>query len=475
MAFLPAVNNLEGNMDKSTQQSEKIFSNKRFYSTMLAIALPVMAQNFISAFLNLIDTVMVGRLGEVEIAAVGIANQYFFFFHMFLVGLCAGCSVFIAQFWGKKDIANIKRVLGIGLISVIIVSTLFVIIGFLFPAKVMALFNNDKLVIELGADYLRIVLAGYLFTGITFIYSFALRSIGQAVQPMAISIVALITNAFLNYVFIFGNFGAPAMGVEGAALATLIARVLEAVVLVSLVYAGKGVLAASIRELLNFSFGFVKKAYGTIMPVVLNDICWGLATLVYVAVYGRMGTQAVAATQICNTIINLFLVAIFGLSSAAAVMIGNSIGAEEEWLSKNYARKFSLLAIEVSVALGLLLAAATPGILNFYNISETVRHNSQMILLINSLLFFIRALGIMLIVGVLRGGGDATYAFIIEGFTMWFIGVPLTIIGAFIFHLPIYLVYSLAVIEETAKCILGLRRLKSGRWIKNVTRTLANG
>jgi putative MATE family efflux protein len=388
--------------------------------------------------------------------------------------LCAGCSVFIAQFWGKKDIANIKRIVGIGLVSVVLISSVFIFIGFLSPAKVMALFTNDNLVIELGADYLQIVLVSYLFTGITFVYSFALRSIGNAVLPMLISIIALICNTFLNYVLIFGNFGAPALGVEGAAIATLVARVLETGILIATIYIGRGVLAASARDLFDFTFGFAKKAYRTIFPVILNDMCWGLASLVYVAVYGRMGTQEVAAIQICNTVNNLFMVVIFGLSSAAAVMIGNSIGAEKEWLGEKYAWKFSRLSIGVGIVLGVLVAAASPTILVFFNVSDVVKYSSQIILLIISVVFFIRVLGIMLIVGVLRGGGDAAYAFLIEGFTMWFIGVPLTIIGAFVFHFPVYIVYGLAVIEEIAKCILGLMRLRSGRWIKNVTHNMTN-
>jgi len=446
--------------------------NNKFYRQMLAIALPVMIQNFLSSLLNLIDTVMVGRLGEVEIAAVGIANQYFFFFNMFLIGLCAGCSVFIAQFWGKKDIINIKRILGIGLVSVILVSTVFMIVGFLYPTKIMALFNHDKLVAELGTAYLQIVLASYLFTGITFVYSFALRSIGNAFLPMLISFVALIVNTILNYVFIFGNWGAPALGVKGAALATLIARVLEAAILVVLVYMRNKVLAASVGELFDFTLSFVQKAYRTIFPVILNDMCWALASLVYIAVYGRMGTQEIAAIQICNTVNNLFMVVIFGLFSAAAVMIGNSIGAEKEWLAQQYARKFSLLSVAVGILLGLLIDATSPLMLKFYNVSTVVKNSSQIILIIISLVFFIRILGVMLIVGVLRGGGDATYAFLIEGFTMWFIGVPLTVLGAFVFHFPVYVVYGLTVIEEIAKCFLSLLRLKSGRWIKNVTRNL---
>ena len=173
---------------------------------------------------------------------------------------------------------------------------------------------------------------------------------------MLISGLALISNAFFNYVFIFGKMGAPALGVEGAALATVIARVVEAIVLVVVVYKRKGALAASFKELSDISLEFFKKSYRTILPVILNDICWGLGTMVYAVVYGRMGTQAVAAVQICNTIGNLFMVAIFGMSSAAAVMVGHSIGAGEYERGRDYAGRFSILAVITGIGLGLSLA-----------------------------------------------------------------------------------------------------------------------
>lgn len=449
-----------------------LINNKEFYSKMIKIALPVMLQNFVASFLNMIDTVMVGKLGETEIAAVGIANQYFFFFNMFMFGMCAGCGVFISQYWGKKDIKNIKRILGIGLISAFIVSSAFMLLGYLIPNRIVAAFNHEAAIIDLGVRYLKIVLISYIFTGITFVFSFSLRSIGNAVQPMIISIIALACNAFLNYVFIFGNFGAPAMGVEGAALATLIARVVETTALIMSIYSRKGVLAASIKELADIKFDFVKKSYRTIFPVILNDVCWGLASLVYSAVYGRMGVQAFAAIQICNTINNLFMVVIFGLSSAAAVMVGNSIGAGDESLGRDYAGSFSRLSIWVGIFLGLLLAVTSPYMLNIFNVSSMVRQYAQIILYTVSVIFFIRVFDIMVIVGILRGGGDAKYAFIAEGSTMWFVGVPMTVLGAFVFKLPVYMVYGLSILEEISKCILGIMRLKSGRWIKNVTHEL---
>ena len=460
-------------MGRRKQLYGDLFAHRDFFPKMLKIALPIVIQNFISSFLNMIDTVMVGKLGETEIAAVGIANQYFFFFNMFMIGLSAGCGVFVSQFWGQKDTKNIKRIVGIGLGSTMVVSIAFVGFGYLAPSKIIGVFNHETMIIDLGVRYLKIVLASYFFTGIAFIYNFSLRSIGNAIQPMLISAVALICNAFFNYMLIFGKFGAPAMGVEGAALATVIARIVETTVLVVSVYAKRGVLAASAFELTDVNLGFIKKAYSTIFPVILNDICWGLGSLVYSVVYGRMGTRAVAAIQIVNTITNLFMVIIFGMSNAAAVMVGNSIGAGQERLGKDYARRFSLLSVTVGMILGLFLALTSPYMLKIFNVSSTVRDYAQIILYLVSVIFFIRVFDIILIVGILRGGGDARHAFIIEGFTMWFIGVPLTILGAFVFRFPVYIVYALAIVEEISKCILGIRRLKSGRWINNITHNMA--
>ena len=455
-----------------TRTETRFFVNRDFYHKMLKLAIPVMIQNFISSFLNMIDTVMVGKLGETAIAAVGIANQYFFFFMMFMIGLSAGCAVFIAQFWGTKDVKNIRRILGMGLTSVLLVATIFVVVGLLAPRRIIMFFTHESEIIAAGAQYLQIILISYLFTAVSFIYNFAYRSIGNSFQPMLISLVALFCNAFFNYVLIFGKLGAPAMGVAGAAVATVIARVVETLVLVVSVYRRPGALTASFGELTAFDFGFVKRAYRTIIPVLLNDICWGTASLIYAAVYGRMGTQAVASIQIVNTITNLFMVFVFGLSSAAAVMIGNTIGAGDVELTREYAKRFSRLAMITGLVLGLLLAVAAPYLLSIFNVSRAVRSYTLFIIYTVALVFFIRVYNIIIIVGVLRGGGDARSAFFLEGFTMWFIGVPLTVVGAFVFKLPVYLVYGLSVFEEITKALLCRWRYRSGQWLRNVTHSL---
>ena len=443
--------------------------DRKFLSNMLKIALPIMIQNLVTSSLNMADTIMVGKLGEVEIAAVGIANQYFFLFTMILTGLCGGCSVFISQYWGKKDFTNIKRMLGLGLVSALFVSIVFMAAGFFSPETIISLFNKESIVIDLGGKYLLIVLFSYIFTAVTFVYGYSLRSIGNTVAPLVVNIAALLCNVFFNYVLIFGKLGAPALGVEGAAIATLIARVLEAIILVILVYLDKGVFAANASELLNLNMDFFKKSYSIILPVLLNDVLWAMASLIYSVVYGRMGTGATAAIQICNTVSNMFMVVTFGMASASAIMVGNSIGEDKDDQAIDYAKKFMAVSLFVSILLGLILALTAPLILDLFNVSDEVRSSTLIMLYIISFIFVIRFLGMVIIVGILRGAGDARSSLIIEGSTMWFIGVPLTIMGALLFKLPVHLVYALAILEEVAKFILGLMRLKSRKWINNIT------
>lgn len=443
--------------------------DKKFMSRLLKIALPIMIQNLVASSVNMADTIMVGNLGEVAIAAVGIANQYFFFFTMIIIGIASGCSVFIAQYWGKKDLSNMNRILGLGLGSVLLVSAVFMAAGFIAPERIIAVFNKDAAVMELGTNYLTIVLFSYGFTGLTFIYSYSLRSIGNTMTPLVVNFISLLTNIALNYVLIFGKLGFPALGVEGAAIATLIARVVETLILITLVYRGKGVFAAKLADLKDFNRSFVKKSYRIILPVLLNDVLWAMASLIYSVVYGRMGVGAMASIQIANTVSNMFMVVTFGMASAAAIMIGNSVGRGKADQTMAYARKFLVVSLYAGIILGIALALSTPLILSLFNVSPEVRNSTSIILYIISFIFIIRFMGMVIIVGILRGAGDARNALVIEGITMWFIGVPLTVLGAFVFKLPVHLVYGLAILEEITKFIWGFQRLRSRKWINNIT------
>ena len=440
-----------------------------FYNTLLKLAIPIIIQNLIASSINMIDTIMIGKIGETEIAAVGIANQYFFLFNLLVIGITSGAGVFISQYWGQKNEEYIQKTLGLSLISSIISSILFTIVALLIPHTIIRLFNKDPYVIGLGVQYLKTICISYIFTAISFAYGVSSRCIEDTIPPMLMSIIALITNATLNYVFIFGHLGFPAMGVKGAAIATLIARIVEALALVFYIYAKKGVLAAGWKQMINIGKDFIQRAAVTIIPVVTNDIFWALAMIIYAIAYGNLGTQAMAAIQITTTVQNVSMVFTFGIAHSAAVMIGNQVGAGNMEEGQIYSKRFLKLSVIVGILTGIILALSTPTILSFFNISEDVYTSALRILYILSATTFLKFTTAVIIVGILRGGGDTGHALKIETLTMWGVGVPLVFLGSFILKLPVEMVVLMVTLEEITKATLSIKRLSSDSWIRQVT------
>lgn len=447
---------------------KELFYDKKFYKMVLFLALPIILQNLIASSVNMLDTLMIGRVGEVELAAVGIANQFYFIFSLFIMGISSGCAVFIAQLWGKRDKNNIQKVLGIGIISSVLITTVFNLVGVLFPEKIISIFNIDPQVIKIGASYLKIVCFSYIFTAISFNYAAALRSVENTVLPMLASFLGLVVNGVLNTVLIFGLLGFPAMGVRGAAIATIIARGSECALLVLYTYTSKNILAAKAKDLFNIKRELTKSVFVTMIPVLLNEACWGLGNLTYAVIYGRIGTQATASIQICTTIFNLFMIITFGLANVAVVVIGKEIGAGREKRGLLYARRLCVVSLITGVILAVVLAITSPIVLTVFKVSEEVLRNSLRILYVYSALMPLRVFTVILVVGILRGGGDAKYGAIVQGITLWGIGIPLSFVAAFILHLPIYLVVSVTAAEEIVKCIIVVRRYRSNKWINNI-------
>ncbi|MTI54128.1 MATE family efflux transporter [Geosporobacter ferrireducens] len=446
--------------------------DRHFYKTMLGIALPITLQNLISSALNMVDTVMIGKLGETQIAAVGLANQVFFLFILLMFGVNSGCAIFTAQFWGKQDIRNVRRVMGIALVSGISISFLFGIGAYFIPEKLLRIFTTDAVVVDMGSQYLRIVSFSYLITAITFVYAFASRSIGQAKLPMMVSAVSLLANTGLNYLLIFGNFYFPKMGIQGAALATLIARSIELILLVGIIYGNKDVLAGTLKEMLAFDNKFFKKVYNTTIPVILNEGLWSLGMIMYTAAYARISTEAIASIQIANTIQSMFMVISMGLGNSCAVMLGNVIGAERQEKAVIYGNTFCLLGIITGVVLGLKLVLLSPVILSFFNVSPVVYNNAAKILLIMGIFMCFRFFNTVLIIGILRSGGDTKFSLFLEMGSVWILGVPLAFLGALVLKLPVYLVYALISLEELVKACIGVPRVISKKWVRNVVRNM---
>lgn len=453
---------------------KELFNDKKFYKNLFLLSMPIILQQLIASSLNMLDTMMIGMVGETELASVGIANQYYFLFNIFVMGISSGCSVFISQLWGKKDKENIKKVLSIGLISGIIITAVFTGIALFIPESIIGIFNKDTNVIRIGSEYLTIVCLSYIFTAISFNFAAASRSIENTVLPMMASLAGLICNGILNYIFIFGKFGFVAMGVKGAAFATLIARMLESIILITPIYFNKGILRVKFKEFFHISKDLINSVYATIIPVILNEACWGFGTVTYAVIYGRISTQASAVIQICTTVQNLFMIIAYGLANAAVVVVGKEVGSGREDRSKLCAKRLCAISALVGLALSVILALSAPSILSLFNVSKAVLHDALLILYIYAIIMTAKIYNVILIVGILRGGGDSKFGAMLQGVTLWLIGIPLAFVAAFVFKFPVYIVALMAAIEETIKVVVLIKRFISNKWINNVVNNIEN-
>lgn len=450
------------------------FKNKDFFKVMMSIALPITLQNLIASSVNMLDTLMITSLGNESLAAVGLANQVFFFYSVTIFGVATGSSIFIAQFWGKKDTENIGKIMGISLAIVTLLGILFTLAALIVPEYIMKIFSNDSEVIRLGVDYLKIVSLSYIITGISFSYAVASRSIGQAKMPMVASMVSFTTNAVFNYLLIFGKLGLPQLGVKGAAYATVLARILEIALILYSIYSNKNnPLAQNIKAMTNWSKDFIKKYFKTAYPVILNEAFWSLGTVLYSLAYAKIGTEAAAAVQILSTVQNIFMVMTRGLANACTVMVGNKIGAEEENEAIEYANSFMILSVALGLILGILLFISTDAILLFFrNITPGLHESSKKLLIVAAFFFFVKSFNGTLIVGVLRGGGDTKFSMVLEMGAVWLVGVPLAFLGALVFKLPVYYVSILVNMEEVVKAVIGIPRIISKKWVTNVIKDM---
>lgn len=449
----------------------RFWEDKKFLKSMIVVALPIALQNLITSSLNMVDTLMISNLGQSSIAAVGLANQVFFFFSLIIFGIASGTSMFISQYWGRRDVENVRKVLGIGVFLSVLIGIVFTIAGLVFPEKLMKLFIEEPNVVLLGKDYLRIVSLSYIITALGMVYGSSLRSTGRPNVPMKVSAISFITNTIFNYILIFGKFGLPALGVKGAALGTLIARVVEIIFLFYAVYHDETApLAASLKELLNWNKAYFNRVMATLTPVVINEGFWGLGQVLYSVAYASIGEQAAAAIQLTTTIQNIFLVLIRGLANACAVMVGSKIGEDDKEGAYDYASKFMAMSTTFGILLGLLMAL-TPEITMklFGGIEAELKIVVQNLLKIMGYTLFIRATNSTIIVGILRGGGDAKYSMFLEMGAVWLVGVPLAFIGSVLLKWPVEYVVMLVLMEQVVKFIGGVPRVLSKKWMKDLT------
>lgn len=440
-----------------------------FFKALMILAFPIILQNLVTASLNLLDNIMIGHLGVSEIASIGLSNQYYLIFFLTISGSTLGAGIFMSQFWGRKDIENIKKFLGISLIFSLGFAIFYTIIAMFYPESIIKIFTHDINVIKSGTSYLKNVAPSYIFTCLSLAFSVALRSTEQTSIPMKASVIGLVFNGILNYIFIFGKLGFEPMGVKGAALGTTFARFAEFLFILYMVYLKNNIIKSSIKELFNFTFFTVKSYIKTAIPVVSNDFMWIVGITFYSKAYALIGTDAIATMQIATIVNNLFLIFGIGIAVAASILIGNNIGANKSFSEiQSNANKISYFAIVLGIIIGIIFIFISPIATIFFNVSDKIKSDIIFIIRTMAILLPFRFYGVLQIIGNFRGGGDVIYAIFCEMLALWGVGIPLAFFAVLVLKLPIIYVYCFVCLEDIAKVILVYPRLKSGKWIKKL-------
>lgn len=448
-------------------------NNKKFYKLLISLCIPIIIQQLISTSVNIIDTVMISSLGEASVASIGVANQYFFLFNMALSGIVGGAGIFISQFFGKNDYNNIKKTTGFTSILAIILSLIFFILVLIFPTGIINIFSNDPQVVKLCSEYFKIIILSYPLIAISTVFSMGSRSVRNPKLGMICSSIALVVNIILNYGLIFGNLGMPALGVKGAALATIIARIVEFLLIVVYVYFIKKdyVLKFTLKDLKHINTNFAKTFIARSLPIFINDTTWAIGTVLYSVAYAKAGTSAMAASQIATSTGNFFIMTSVCIAIGASIMIGNELGADNIDIAIVYAKKFSALVTIVGLVFGTLLILNIPLLIKIFSIPSYLTSDMSKIFFIMGSMLALRAFNTLIVIGILRSGGDTKYSLFLELGCMWFASLPLTFIAA-VKGAPIYILVLLSYSEEIVKFIFGIPRVLSKKWANNIVKEL---
>ncbi len=440
-----------------------------FYRKMVRVGIPVVIQNIISIGLNIIDTLMIGRVGVDELAAVGSANQYYFIFSMACFGFYSGAAVYTSQYWGLRDVKSIRKILGIDYVVGFILAAATVVAGFLFAPQILWIFSREANVIQLGTAYLRIACFSYLFAGMSYAVSYNCRAIQNLKIPTLINGFAIFVNAGLNYCLIYGKFGFPMLSIRGAAIATLIARVLEFVLLVAFVYSQKEHPLKATPAELRFERSQFFKVLKTAMPVVASESIWALSVaLIYVA-YGMLGAAALAVSQVANVVSEFFQSVFFGVGNASSVIIGESLGRAQRDLARRQASESLKITMGLNVVMTLVILFMRGPVAAVYGFDADTTQLLMSVLFVLAIAMTPKMLCYILICGILRAGGDTTFCMVVDTIGNVLVQVPLAFLGVLVFAWPLPWVAALVAMAEGIKDIVCYWRYRSGQWINVLT------
>jgi len=433
---------------------------------IVRLALPIALQQFMTALVGACDAIMLGKLSQDAMSAVSLATQVTFVFNLFMFAFMAGENMFVAQYYGKGDYTGISQVFSLvtkicGCIAVVFLAgTLF------FPEQLMRILTNEKTLIVLGSEYLRVIGISYVFSGIAQTFLAIMKNCGAVNMSTLINGVMVILNIALNAVFIFGLSGFPKMGIKGAALATVLATVVQFLWSVGYVLCRIRAVKFSLRSCEKKLFG---RFWQKTVPLLINNLAWGIGFSMYSVIMGHLGTDAVAANGIANISKNLVVCFCLGLGNAGSIIVGNRLGADRLQEAKEVGETLTKTAIIAGIVSGLVLIALSPFITKMVDLTPTARGYLQKMLLISSYYIAGKSVNCMTIGGIFAAGGDSKFGMLCDSVTLWCIIVPLGCICAFILKLPVMIVYFVLNLDEIIKLPVVYKHYKKYKWIKNLT------
>lgn len=445
-----------------------IVTDRKFYAKAAGIALPIAAQSLITIGVNIMDTIMVGDLGEVALSATSLANQFINIFHICCMGLGMGASVLTARFWGMKDLVSLKKTITIMLRICIALATAFALVTAVAPGFVMSIYSPEAEIIEAGIKYFNWSVVSYWLLGMSLTMTIVLRSVGQAWLPLLTSIIAFFVNIGANYIFIFGKFGAPEMGVAGAALGTLIARAFEFIMIDGYVFFVDKKIGYRIRDLLGKCSDMLREYLRVSIPVLVSDTLLGLGNSAVAIVMGHIGSSFVSANAITTVTQQLSTVFISGISQSSCMVIGHTLGEGDVQRAKTEGNTFLMLGTAIGVLAGGFIMLISPLIISFYNITPETKAIAQELMLAIGLIVVFQSMNSILTKGVMRGGGDTKFLMVADILFLWIVSIPVGAIAGLVLHLPAFWIYVCLKLDQIIKAIWCIGRFRSNLWIKAV-------
>ncbi|MGN0733374.1 MAG: MATE family efflux transporter [Emergencia sp.] len=442
--------------------------NRQLYKKLVKIALPISIQGVVSATLGLVDNLMVGFLGEAELAAVGIATQIYFIHYLLLFGFSSGAATFFAQFFGAKDYKNIRRTVGFAISVALLIGVVFFTGAYFMTDGLLHIYSNNEEIIEMAKPYVKLCSITFFFIGISAPLEMAFKATQQTRIPMVISAVVFTTNTCLNYVLIFGKLGLPALGILGAALATTIARGLEIIISAFFLIKKSNCFRGPLRDYFDWNKPMVVRIIKNSAPTTANELLWSIGQSMYVAAFSRIGTTAYAAYQAAAAIHSIFSFAGFSIGDATLILVGEKLGEGKKEETYLIGKKLLKIGIIIGIVVGGLLIICAKPLVGLFNLTDTGKYSAFMILLVYGALTWLHLYNGINITGILRGGGDTTFAMIAESSCVWLVAVPMAFFSALVLKVPIFVAVLMVNMEDLVKSVLMTKRFRSKKWLNNI-------